>query len=820
MSRAIAKLKDRARAFEQTEEWEKAISSYAEILKTTAEDPELGLFNRVGDLYLKVDKPADAVRYYEQAADHYAEQGLYNNAIALCNKALRYQPNRNELLLKLGQYSAAQGFFTDARRWFLQYAERMMKAGHLDKAFAALEEFARISEDAEVQEMLARQLLAHGRQKDALVQLKEAYALRVRAGEAAQAAALRSEILQLDPGADLAQEPSAVGRRVAGVDALPGFGEIELEDAATAAGVETDAAAEPLPGLLEAEIERPVEQPPPSDPEPAPSLLEDAVEDDLPYLADDGDAEPLPLLEDEPPSLLGEEPAAYDDGVAGGTAADALELEDGLTPEHEVAPVDGLVTEEDLLVPGGAAPAPPEESLPVEDWLPPDDGFELTGGAEPQATPAAPADATFDLSALDFGAPASPPAPPPGRGVLDDLTLTDEPEVGEAVESEDGGLVDGPPDDEADEPWSELPLLDLGDDTGPPVAEAGDSTAGDRDGRPAAGARADAERAGAAETATPVGEPEPESEPRVIAAGERIRRTVARAAELKARGEEEQAIAELDALAGEFAAEGDLVEAVAVLAELTDRWPDELAAQQRRVEYAFRLGRTDLLVPSYLGLAGALMRSGNETKASAVYQRVLDLDPQNADARAGLAPPPAAAVPASPTDGYVDLGSWLVEEESAEGTRFVVPEAEPTGDEEKDFAAMLSQFRAKVADNVAPEDWVSHYDLGLAYKEMGLVDEAIAEFQTALRGGGERLKVYEELGQCFLQKGQYTIAVKLLKRGLEMPFDDDADLVGVYYQLGLCYEAMEKPDEARESYERVISLDIAFRDVNDRLSRL
>jgi tetratricopeptide (TPR) repeat protein len=103
---------------------------------------------------------------------------------------------------------------------------------------------------------------------------------------------------------------------------------------------------------------------------------------------------------------------------------------------------------------------------------------------------------------------------------------------------------------------------------------------------------------------------------------------------------------------------------------------------------------------------------------------------------------------------------------------------------------------------------------------MGLLDDAIAEFQTALRGGGERLKVYEELGQCFLQKGQYTIAVKLLKRGLEMPFDDDADLVGVYYQLGLCYEAMEKPDEARESYERVISLDIAFRDVNDRLSRL
>jgi hypothetical protein len=152
--------------------------------------------------------------------------------------------------------------------------------------------------------------------------------------------------------------------------------------------------------------------------------------------------------------------------------------------------------------------------------------------------------------------------------------------------------------------------------------------------------------------------------------------------------------------------------------------------------------------------------------------------------------------------------------------RFVVPEKEPSGDEEKDFADMLAQFKEKIAENLAADDWSSHYDLGLAYKDMGLVDEAIGEFQTALRGGGERLKVYEELGQCFIGKNQYNVAVKLLNRALQMPFDDEADLVGVYYQLGICYEGLGRKEEARESYERVIGLDISFRDVNDRLARL
>src|SRR5690606_6716449 len=162
---------------------------YLQVLRAGDErdgEAELGIYNRIGDLYLRLGQQAEAVRYYEQAADRYAEAGFYNNAIALCSKALRHMPGRSELYLRLGRFSAAQGFMMDARRWFLEYAEQMLRAGEEGKAFEALHELANASGDPDVRELLAGQLLDHGRADEALVELKQAFAERLRAGQRAE----------------------------------------------------------------------------------------------------------------------------------------------------------------------------------------------------------------------------------------------------------------------------------------------------------------------------------------------------------------------------------------------------------------------------------------------------------------------------------------------------------------------------------------------------------------------------------------------------------------------------------------------------------
>jgi tetratricopeptide (TPR) repeat protein len=147
----------------------------------------------------------------------------------------------------------------------------------------------------------------------------------------------------------------------------------------------------------------------------------------------------------------------------------------------------------------------------------------------------------------------------------------------------------------------------------------------------------------------------------------------------------------------------------------------------------------------------------------------------------------------------------------------VAEEKPPTGDEQADFQEMLKRFKQGVAENVDDEDYESHYDLGVAYKEMGLIDEAVAEFQKALRGHSNRVRAYEALGQCFVEKDQYQVAASVLSRAVAIGEGDDHHLVGVLYLLGRATEALSRDRDALDYYQRVFAVDIAFRDVADRI---
>ncbi|MEX2325252.1 MAG: tetratricopeptide repeat protein, partial [Gemmatimonadaceae bacterium] len=113
----------------------------------------------------------------------------------------------------------------------------------------------------------------------------------------------------------------------------------------------------------------------------------------------------------------------------------------------------------------------------------------------------------------------------------------------------------------------------------------------------------------------------------------------------------------------------------------------------------------------------------------------------------------------------------------------------------------------------------AHYDLGIAFKEMGLVEEAIGEFQKALRGTTQKkAPTYEALGTCFVEKKQYEVATTILQRALNEPGLDDDNLAGVLYLLGAAAEALGKTQEAASYYQRVLAVDIGFRDVSERLA--
>ena len=113
-------------------------------------------------------------------------------------------------------------------------------------------------------------------------------------------------------------------------------------------------------------------------------------------------------------------------------------------------------------------------------------------------------------------------------------------------------------------------------------------------------------------------------------------------------------------------------------------------------------------------------------------------------------------------------------------------------DEQREFQEILEQFKRGIEENLETDDYQAHYDLGVAFKEMGLLDEAIAEFQKALRAPEGRLRTSEALGMAFFEKGQFAVSEAVLRRAVDGVDEGDDAKIGLIYWLGRALEAQGK----------------------------
>jgi tetratricopeptide (TPR) repeat protein len=194
--------------------------------------------------------------------------------------------------------------------------------------------------------------------------------------------------------------------------------------------------------------------------------------------------------------------------------------------------------------------------------------------------------------------------------------------------------------------------------------------------------------------------------------------------------------------------------------------------------------------------------------------------PKRASRKTHATPRAAEPEPEVAAGTFVDLGAFILDDDRIMDPRMRVENEEQTGDEQKDFNDMLSQFKRGIDENIDADDYQAHYDLGVAFKEMGLLDEAISEFQKALRAPEGRLKTSEALGSAFFDKGQFAIAEAILRRAVESLGATDDSQIGLLYWLGRSQEAQSKAEPAITNYERVLAVDIGFQDTSARMTKL
>ncbi len=134
-----------------------------------------------------------------------------------------------------------------------------------------------------------------------------------------------------------------------------------------------------------------------------------------------------------------------------------------------------------------------------------------------------------------------------------------------------------------------------------------------------------------------------------------------------------------------------------------------------------------------------------------------------------------------------------------------------------EFSGDALDLAREITSDVEEDDYKSHYDLGMAYIEMALFDEAVKELQIASRSEQLYLKSIEMIGHCFLMQDNPRLAVKQLQRGLVKAKDAGVESLGIHYNLGLAYEMLEEREKAREHFDEVYIVDVTFRDIAEKM---
>jgi len=196
------------------------------------------------------------------------------------------------------------------------------------------------------------------------------------------------------------------------------------------------------------------------------------------------------------------------------------------------------------------------------------------------------------------------------------------------------------------------------------------------------------------------------------------------------------------------------------------------------------------IISEKLESAESYLQHGLWDEAENFYREVLDLDPGNAMALSKL-------------------------EEVNQSRQSVLPE-----EKERDLQDILHEFKKGVEGTLKEEDYGAHYDLGIAYKEMGLLDEAIAEFERAIKEETRSLGAYNLLGLCCLEKDLLKEAVNSFQKGIEIPGHAEEEYLDLRYNLGLTYEKMGELARARAAFEEVYAVDIGYRDVAQKLREI
>ncbi|HTO77340.1 MAG TPA: tetratricopeptide repeat protein [Thermoanaerobaculia bacterium] len=847
-----------------------ALKEYLRVLEENPKD--ISTLNKVGDLYVRINRPSDSIPFFMRIADFYAKDGFFLKAIAIYKKINKIDPARLEVYEQLADLYHKQGLTQDARSQYQVLADHYSKNNRPEDAIAAYKKMVAVEPgDLKIQARLADLYRVNRQINHAVAQYGVIGAALAERGAHDEAIAVFQKALELVPGdADvqrklvrsmLAQKNAAAAIAIlkkapATPEGLALLAEAQFDTGDPAEAVrsaEQGLALDPASEGCRVQLSRVRIAQGNADASLAaifPAVDAAVSVKDFARAA----AHLAPILEAQPsygPALEklaevreaeGRRPEAA--ALLSTAAAEAVRLgnSDVAVAMYRralaLSPGDAEATArlKELAPSASPAPAPPAPEIEVEVEVEDEPPAPATPAAVSVAPPVFPTPTPPPAGVPPPPVAAAPSAPPEDREVE---TLVVEAEVFARYGLADKAverlrtLVRRRPDlVRARERMIEL----MAESQNPALAREVDelaayyrSTARNADaenllrryGSPAAAPPAPAPPLAAASGAAAAQAPPPAALPPPAAPAESA------FDEFGLEGGPHPVLPEplpVPELLEDFEPEPAAPAPPPPSAAMTPAPPRAAAPPPAAPPPPAAAPPPDITAPRATSSVRIAAPSDSEFVSYEELGSLLEEEMQ----KAGEAPEGETAAPEPVLDEqslfadeqqFFNLAEELEKELAEEAP---VPDAPALGgpEGEASLEEIFREFKKGVEQQLSAEDYETHFNLGIAYKEMGLTDEAIGEFQLASKDPARMVECCSMLGLCFLEKGMPQLAIKWYRKGLESPDIKEVETVGLLYDLGGVYQDTGDLELAYRTFLEVYGLNTNYRDIVNRVKEL
>jgi tetratricopeptide (TPR) repeat protein len=202
-----------------------------------------------------------------------------------------------------------------------------------------------------------------------------------------------------------------------------------------------------------------------------------------------------------------------------------------------------------------------------------------------------------------------------------------------------------------------------------------------------------------------------------------------------------------------------------------------------------------------------------------LQERLTELDSQEQGARGGSGTREVPRGSSGPVDRSFDIAASLDAIENLDTVNGM-----PVGIDETtkqiDVEEVFAKFKEGVAAQVSADDTQSHYDLGVAYREMGLFEDAIREFDVAAADPKRECVCRSMIGMTLNELGRTSEAIEAFLQGLHSSTRTPEQETVLCYEIGAANESLRRTKDALTYFQKVMRRDSSYRDVQERVRRL